>query len=234
MEKSWRLICDGERVLDGVLSGDRTRIRLVGRTQRATGCLPEDRCESFMARYRFWFYDRDKKGQPLDPTILKAAEKIAPKLTRYRQKEIDGESTANDILQTAVEAASSAISRRSIENPASYLASIYKHFVDKFLGRRKQLIPVGDDFLESLANSEKVPSFEEWIHNRLTLEKLLRLMNAETRRICCWRLEGYSESEIATRLGSTPNAVSVRFTRGLKEAEKLLLAGKRRPQGNDV
>ncbi len=187
--------------------------------------LPEDR-ESLMARYRFWFHDKDKKGQPLDADILKAAEEIAPMLTRYRQQEIDCESTSNEILQAAVEAASKATRKNPIANPAGYLASVYKRFVDKSLEHKKKLISVDDEFLEDLANSEHAPSFEEWMHNRLFLEQLLDLMDPDTRRICRWRLAGYSELQIAKRLGITPNAVSVRFTRGLKEAAKDLLPGK--------
>jgi RNA polymerase sigma factor (sigma-70 family) len=181
-----------------------------------------------MARYRFWFHDRDKNGQPLDAKILQVAQEIAPKLCRYRQSEIDSDATANDLLQSAIEAASDATRRRAIENPAYYLASTYKHLVDRFLDRSKQLITVDDDFLESLVNSDRAPSFEEWVNNRLTLEKLLKLMNADARQICGWRLEGYSELEIARHLGITPNAVSVRLTRGLREAERLLFLDKRR------
>jgi RNA polymerase sigma factor (sigma-70 family) len=180
-----------------------------------------------MARYRFWFHDRDKNGQPLDAKILKVAQEIPPKLCRYRQSEIDSDATANDLLQSAIEAASDAIRRRAIENPAQYLASTYKDLVDRFLGRSKELIAVDDDFLETLLDSDRAPSFEEWMNNRLTLEKLLKLMNADARQICCWRLEGYSEAEIATNLGMTPNAVSVRLTRGLREAERSLFLGKR-------
>lgn len=182
-----------------------------------------------MARYRFWLHDRDKQGQPLDGDVLKAAEQIAPQLTRYRQQEIDCESTTNDILQTAVEAASRATRTKPIENPAGYLFSVYRRFVDKFLDHRKKTISVGDDFLEDLANAEHspAPSFEEWMHNHILLERLIGLMDPETQRICRWRLEGYSESEIAERLGVTANAVSVRFTRGFKEAAKNLLRGKR-------
>src|SRR5438093_4163411 len=190
--------------------------------------LPEDR-ESLMARYRFWFHDKDKKGQPLDADILKAAEEIAPMLTRYRQQEIDCESTSNEILQAAVEAASKATRKNPIANPAGYLASVYKRFVDKSLEHKKLLIPVDDEFLEDLANSEHAPSFEEWMHNRLILEKLLNLMDPDTRRICRWRLEGYSESQIAKRLGTTSNAISVRYTRGFKQAAEDLLRGKRNP-----
>ena len=183
-----------------------------------------------MARYRFWFHDKDKKGQPLDQNVLKAADEIAPLLTRYRKHEIDCESTSNDILQDAVEAASNATRKNHIANPAGYLASIYKRFVDKTLEHKKKLIPVDDEFLEDLANAKDAPSFEEWMHNRLILDQLLKLMDPDTRQICRWRLEGYSESQIAKRLGVTPNAVSVRFTRGFKEAAKQLLRGKRSPK----
>ena len=92
---------------------------------------------------------------------------------------------------------------------------------------KKRLIPVDDEFLEDLANSERAPSFEEWMHNRLILETLLKLMDADTRRICQWRLEGYSELQIAKRLGINRSAVSVRFAVGFKEAAKELLRGKR-------
>jgi len=91
---------------------------------------------------------------------------------------------------------------------------------------KKRLIPVDDEFLEDLANSERAPSFEEWMHNRLILETLLKLMDADTRRICQWRLEGYSELQIAKRLGINRSAVSVRFAVGFKEAAKELLRGK--------
>jgi RNA polymerase sigma factor (sigma-70 family) len=180
-----------------------------------------------MARYRLWLHNKNKKGQPLDESVLKAAEDIAPLLTRYRQHEIDCESTTNDILQSAVEAASDATRKKTIANPAGYLVSIYRRFVDKFLDHHKKIMPVDDEFLEDLANAEHAPSFEEWMHNRLVIEQLLKLMDPDTRRICRWRLAGYSESEIAKRLGITPNAVSVRFTRGFKEAAKNLLRGKR-------
>src|SRR5438093_1571197 len=107
-----------------------------------------------MARYRFWFHDRDKDGKPINPDILKAAEEIAPTLARYREEEIDCESTSNDILQAAVEAASNATRKNRIANPAGYITSIYRRFVDKSLDHKKRFIPVGDDFLEDLATSE--------------------------------------------------------------------------------
>jgi RNA polymerase sigma factor (sigma-70 family) len=171
-----------------------------------------------MGRYPFWVSDKDSKGQPLDQAICKIGETLAPTLTRYRRKEIDSEQAINDILQSAVEAASIANRTSYVDNPSGYLTRVYQHLVDKFLDREQKLITVDNDFLEDLANARGLPSFEEAIHNRLILEKLLKAMDKETRQICTWRLEGYSESEIANVLKTSPNAVSVRYTRGLKKA----------------
>jgi RNA polymerase sigma factor (sigma-70 family) len=171
-----------------------------------------------MRHYKFWFHDRDKRGQPIHESILTAAEKMALSLARYRIHEIDCLSTCNEILQKAIEAASHASHRTLITNPAKYLRSSYKRLVDKHIESKKKLIPSEDLLLEDLANSVRVLSYEEWINNRLILEKLLKLMDADTRQICHWRLEGYSESEIAERLGISPNTVCVRFTRGFHDA----------------
>ena len=182
---------------------------------------------SRMAHYQYWIHDKDTKGEPLDEDVLKTAKEIAPLLTRYRQLEIDCEATSNDMLQEAVEAASKAKRRNHIANLPGYLTSSYRHIVDKFLEHKKKLLAVDDEFLEDLANAQHAPSFEEWMHNRLVLEKLIKSMDQETQRIWGWRMEGYSESEIAKRLGTTPNAVSVRVTRGFKQATKDLFQGKR-------
>ena len=173
-----------------------------------------------MTRYRFWIHDKDRKGQPLDENILKTAEELAPTLTRYRRDELDCESTSNDILQSAVEAASKAKRSNHVENPPGYLTSIYKRIVDKFLDRHQKLVPVDDAFLEDLANDGQARSVEDALHNKLLMERLINAMDPETRQICTWRLEGYSEAEIAKLLNTTPNAISVRYTRGFKKAAK--------------
>jgi RNA polymerase sigma factor (sigma-70 family) len=186
-----------------------------------------------MARYRFWVHDKDRKGRPIDQTILKAADEIGSDLALYRQEEVDCESTSNAMLQSAVEAASQATLNSKIENPPGYLTSVYKHIVDKFLARKKKLVPVDDSFLEELANSEGVTSFEDAIHNHLLIEKLLNAMDPDTRRICQWRLQGYSMREIAKELHVTPNSLSVRYTRGLKKAANDVLHQNQGQMNND-
>jgi hypothetical protein len=101
-----------------------------------------------MARYLFWLHDKDRKGVPIDKTILKMADEISRDLARYRQEEVDCESTSNAMLQSAVEAASQATQNSRIENPPGYLTSVYKRIVDKFLLRKQRLVLVDDSFLE--------------------------------------------------------------------------------------
>jgi DNA-directed RNA polymerase specialized sigma24 family protein len=182
----------------------------------------------FMARYKLWFHDRDKKGQPLDENIIKTAESIAPAPTRYRQHEIDCEGTSNDKLQSTVEAASRASGGKQVQKPPGYLTQLFKRIVDKFLDREQKLVPVDDGFLEDLTNAGEGGSFEDLLHNHILLERLINAMDDETRQICNWRLEGYSEAEIAKLLNTTPNALSVRYTRGLKKATRQALSGNRR------
>jgi len=170
--------------------------------------------------YSFWFHNKDDKGRPLDEQLLKAAEEIAPLLTRYRHEEIDCDSTANELLQSAIEAGSKAKRTKPIENPIAYITSVYRRFVDKTLDRLNRVMPVDDEFLEELANSGHIQSFEELVHDRLLLERLMDLMDPKTRQISVWILQGYTQKEIARNLGMTPNSLSVEFNRGLSRTAR--------------
>ena len=173
-----------------------------------------------MARYRFWLYKKDRKGRPIDKAILKIAEEIGPDLGPYGQKEVDCESTSNGMLPSAVEAA--AQGTHNSETPR-YLTSVYKRIVDKFLAPKKRLVPTDDSFLEVLAHTEGLESFEDAMPDHLLVEKILKAMDRDTRRVCQWRLQGYSMREIAKELKITPDCLSVRYTRGLKKAASEVL-----------
>lgn len=187
-----------------------------------------------MSRYRFWIHKRDDKGRPLDEKIVQAAEEIAPTLARYRQHEIRCESTTNEMLQSAVEAASKAKRMKPIDNPIGYLTLAYKRIVDRFLNRQRKLVSVDDTFLEDLSNARDNASSEELIHTRLFLEKLIDSMDTETREICERRMRGYSMSEIAKELRITPNCLSARYTRGVKKAMQKVSEGDRESRQNDA
>ena len=170
-----------------------------------------------MAPLPFWLRDKDKKSRPIDKTIFKVAEEIGPDPQRYRQEKVACESTSKAMLQPAA-AASQVVQTSKSENSLGYLTSVYKRTLDKFLAREKRLVLVIDSFLKDLANSERHPSLEDPIHNRLLVEKILKAMDPDTRRICQWRLQGYSMREIAKELKITLNCLSIRYTCGLKNA----------------
>src|SRR5262249_4888856 len=102
-----------------------------------------------------------------------------------------------------------------------------KRVVGKFLAREKRLVLVNDSLLEDLANSEGRLSLEGPIHNRLLVEKILKAMDPDTRRICQWRVQGNSMRAIAKELKITPNCLSVRYTYGLRNAARKVLDQKR-------
>ena len=179
--------------------------------------------------YRFWFHNKDDKGRPLDERLLKAAEEIAPAVTRYRQEELDCESTANELLQEAIEAGSKAKRAKPIENPRAYITSVYHRFVDNRLNRLNKVVLVDDEILEDLVNTGRVESFERLVHNHLLLEKLMDLMDPRTRQICDLILQGYTQKEIAKDLGMSPNSLTVEFNRGLSKTAKRIRQRFRRP-----
>ena len=176
-----------------------------------------------MGRYQFWIYNKDDEGRPLDETIVKTAEDIRSTLIQYRQKEIDCDSTVNTMLQGAVEAASKASRKNKIRNPKGYLVTVYHRLVDEFLDEQRQWMPTEDSVLEHLANKVQRISWEDTINDRLVLRKLMDAMDAETRQICYWRLNGYSMNEIARELSVTPKLLSKRYRSGLKKAAKKTL-----------
>jgi DNA-directed RNA polymerase specialized sigma24 family protein len=170
--------------------------------------------------YLFWFHNKDDEGRPLDETLIKAAEEIAPVLTRYRHDEVGCDSTANELLQSAIEAASRAKRTGPIENPIAYLTSVYRRIVDDFLDRLNKEMPVDDQFFEELTSSGYVEPFDELVHDHLELEKLMNFMDERATQICEWILQGFTRKEIAGILGVPRNSLSVEFNRALRSAAR--------------
>src|SRR5262249_14994956 len=139
----------------------------------------------------------------------------------HRSTEADRESTITEARGARLEAVLHLTCTTRLAKLARYSASIYQRLIDRFEEGRK-LSPADQDFLQTLLNSDGAPTVQEWMRNRVIVEKLLHLMNAETLRICRWKVQGYSDAQIANRLGLTPDAVCMRFTAGLKEAARSL------------
>jgi hypothetical protein len=174
-----------------------------------------------MARFHDSLQDGKKDGWLLGANGLRAVSQTDLDRLPHSSPEVDRESTITDARGACIEAVLHLTCTTRGAKVARYFASIYQRLIDRFKEGRK-LRPVNQDFLQTLLNCDGAPTVQEWMRNRVIVEKLLHLMNAETLRICRWKVQGYSDAQIATRLGLTPDAVRMRFTAGLKEAARLL------------
>jgi DNA-directed RNA polymerase specialized sigma24 family protein len=174
-----------------------------------------------MSTYQLWLHDTDEDGKPIDPQILNAARKIGPGFFRYRQQELGCESLTNTFVQAAVAAASQAKHGQPIENPTGYLLSVFTRKVNKFLGRQAKTVALDELSLDRLAGSRSA-YHDASIEHRVSMLELMDRMDAKTRQIFNWRIEGYSMAEIATKLSVTRNCLSARYSRGLRRAAKKL------------
>jgi hypothetical protein len=175
-----------------------------------------------MPDYRFWIYPKDTDGRPLQDVILQAAEENVMALTRYREKEIGCESMINALLQSVVEAASKAHRRRAIRHPAVYLRSAYQHRADKLLDREKRMVSM-DSVSFELGRIARTDSWEEDIHRRLVLEKILEAMERDMRPVARLWLAGYSMNEIGRTLSKDPRVIYFRYRREVQKALKKVL-----------
>jgi DNA-directed RNA polymerase specialized sigma24 family protein len=174
-----------------------------------------------MPTYQLWLNDRDENGTLIDNQILDAARTICPAFFRYRQRELGCESLTNTLVQSAVAAASHANHGRPIENATGYLLSVFARKVNKFLARQARTITVQDSSLDRLTGAEH-PHSDSSIEQRISILEVLDCMDAGTRQIFSWRIEGYSMAEIAVKLSITRNCLSVRYARGLRRTANRL------------
>jgi RNA polymerase sigma factor (sigma-70 family) len=174
-------------------------------------------------RYALWVSDKDENGKPVDPQFVEAAYALEPSLFKYRRREIACESTAADLVQATVNAASRASHGKPIQNPIGYFFTAFTRKVDRYLSTAQIEVPVDEEFIEDLSIRAFGRPAAQIVENRILLDQLKSFMDEWTRMVCSMRLMGYSNDEIAKDLGLPANRVAVRYTRGLNKAANRLL-----------
>jgi DNA-directed RNA polymerase specialized sigma24 family protein len=160
-----------------------------------------------MARHSFSFGDTCRKWWRSCATVLKTARDVLRIGSRRRA---NTDPIATNRRRTA-----------AMAHFLKRLASAFRRLPDKYLRLRKYGTSTESAFFEALANFKTNPSGAESLKKDLI--NLLRAMDADGRQILRWKLQGYSDSEIANRLGSTPSAVRTRLTRSLNQAARSIL-----------
>ena len=175
------------------------------------------------AGYPLWVSDKDDDGTPIDPQFIEAAYELEAILFAYRRREIGCRSTAADLIQDSVNAASRASHAEPIHNPRGYLLTTFMRKVDAHLAKCGREIPCSDEFIEHLmARQHDKHSDIESLERPILMDQAKSHMDAWTRKVCNIKTFGYSMEEIARGFSEPTNRVNVRFCRGMKKAKQLL------------
>lgn len=185
--------------------------------------MPADSNTTAGRRYALWVSEKDDDGTPVDPQFIEAAYALAPSLFAYRRRQIGCRSTAAGLIQASVNAASRASHSEPIRNPRAYLLTTFIRMVDSYLAKSGREIPCSDDFIEYLkARQQDKQSDIEALEQPILIHQLKSRMDEWTRKVCNLKAMGYSMEEIAQGFGEPTNRVSVRFSRGMNKARRLL------------
>lgn len=123
---------------------------------------------------------------------------VLQKLYRYSYSLTCDENNAYDLLQTALE---KFIKSNVVANqPAAYMKKIiYNQFLDEC--RREKIVQFENLEETALPTDFDVQTLEELLVNEDMAKQILQSLEPEEREIMyCWAIEGFSTSEIATKL----------------------------------
>lgn len=136
-------------------------------------------------------------------------QRHGPALHRYALRSCSTAADAEDVVQETFVAAWRGLARW--DGRASVKTWLFAIAARKVAdsGRRRRAVPIDDDLLEPMASPEAGP--DERAHERELVEALERALDElPYRQRACWVLievEGLSQSEVATVLGMSPDAV---------------------------
>jgi DNA-directed RNA polymerase specialized sigma24 family protein len=174
-------------------------------------------------RYSLWVSDKDADGTPVDPQFIDAAYALDPCLFSYRRREIGCRSTAADLIQDSVNAASRACHSEPVRNPRGYLLTTFMRKVDAYLDKSSREISFPDEFIEHVkARQRGKHSDVEALEQPILIHQVKSRMDEWTRKVCNLKALGYSMEEIAQGFGEPTNRVNVRLCRGMHKARRLL------------
>jgi len=175
------------------------------------------------AGYPLWLSDKDDDGSPIDPQFIEAAFELDAILFAYRRCEIGCRSTAAELIQDSVNAASRASHAEPIHSARAYLLTTFMRKVDAHLAKSSREIPCSDDFIEHLKSRQQDKHSDiEALEQPILIHQVKSRMDRWTRNVCNVKALGYSMGEIANDLGEPTNRVNVRLCRGMKKARRLL------------
>jgi hypothetical protein len=161
----------------------------------------------------------DRQGRPIEPSVLSAAQDIAPQAVSYAQKCLADPCVAMNLLEEAAATVSQAFLAKQASNlpPIRDLrAYLCRAFLRRVSAQRKTELQLDDAFEDHLRLKE-VKNFEEILEARLLLKQILHVCDRKTRWIVWERIEGRSWDEIAQDVVMSNRAARLHYSRSLRE-----------------
>jgi hypothetical protein len=175
----------------------------------------------------FWIPEMDRKGRPIRKELYEAAARLWPRAYFQTLRELNDDSRASTIFESAVFSVSNVLHRNGhrsgIDNLDAYL---YWAFSRKLAKRftRDRLI----QFVDSIELIEYRRQTGQWSFvfesdKSILLGQVLRFMDSRTRRIFLLRAGRRSWERIAEELGTNVNNATSLFNYGIKKARDRIL-----------
>lgn len=166
----------------------------------------------------------DRRGRPIIPAVLRAADEIARRAIGYAQKLSVDPAVAADLLEEAAATVSRTVMRqqmsgRSIQDLQSYL---FRSFLRRLNRKHKRSLPVAEAFQAKVLASSNSIDPRKLFENKILIDEFLTHCDPVTRDILCHRIEGRSWNEIGRIYQISRRAAESRFNQKLQKVRQRL------------
>jgi DNA-directed RNA polymerase specialized sigma24 family protein len=165
-----------------------------------------------------WVSPVDDDHVLVNPVLIEAAHRHRAKFMAYRAREFPDESLRMQLLEKAVHKVSRAQEGKPIQDAAAILFKSFMRLVNRAIRRSKKLQPL----LEYALYGRSDTLDPEELDRLLAWKDACESLNDEDRRLLRNISLGYTNYEIAERMGLKPNTVTKRISRLKKELKNRL------------
>lgn len=176
----------------------------------------------------FWIRDVDDRGNTVDRRFVNAAYQKVGDFRRYRRNDLRDDAVRAELVEKAVYISSRAEKAAPVRDIPAYLFRTFMRLVDADISRENIVEHHETAKLDRLIAANRRSSVSE-LELAIARREVLDAMDEETRWACTRRLYGYEVQEIAAQLNISPDCLSTRLRRGIREAAgKLMRKGRGR------
>jgi DNA-directed RNA polymerase specialized sigma24 family protein len=177
------------------------------------------------ANSRIWLRDVDSRGKSVDPRFIEVGYQKEDDFFRYRSDKLNDEAVVANLVEEAVYRASRADKKEPIRDVGGYLFRVFSNLADREIARALHMFSCEAEVLANLP----CPHTEAAKHilDRIEFRETLDQMPPDMRWAFVRRKFGFEVQEIAKEMNISPDCLSTRMRRALKQTLERLL-------GNDV